>query len=124
MSLRPRLSLVAVLLTALVPATTYADSTGSSGVVEELSVYESGSDNYAMANGVLSVKESSGAKREYKWGGSLCAGRNVSASSVSMLFDAMRSQDVVSIVPSYKTGSANTRCLTGFKLVRPSRSPS
>jgi hypothetical protein len=123
MSLRPRLSLVAVLLAALVPATSFADSTGNSGVVDELSVYESGSDAYAMANGVLTVKESGGSKREYKWGGSLCAGRNVSASSISMLFDAMRSQAEVNIVPSYKTGSANTRCLTGFKLVS-NRAPS
>ncbi|HEY8377806.1 MAG TPA: hypothetical protein VIK91_15025 [Nannocystis sp.] len=124
MSLRPRLFLVAACLAALVPATTFADSTGSSGVVEELAVYESGSDNYAMANGILTVKESGGTKREYKWGGSLCAGRNVSANSISLLFDAMRSQSSVNIIPSYKVGSGNTRCLTGFKLVTNRTAPS
>lgn len=124
MSLRSRLSLVAALVAALVPGTTFADSNGTTGVVEELAVYESGSDNYAMANGILTVKEASGTKREYKWGGSLCAGRNVSASSISLLFDAMRSQANVNIVPSYKLGSGNTRCLTGFKMVNKSTGPS
>ena len=117
MSLLPRLSLVAAMMTAFVPATTFADSAGAVGKVESVTVYESSSDEYAMANGVLTVKEdSSGTKRDYKWGGSLCAGRNVSASSIGMLFDALRSQDNVEIAPVYKSGNGTTRCLTGFKL--------
>ncbi|MFY0538356.1 hypothetical protein [Nannocystis pusilla] len=98
------------------PATTFADSAGSIGNVDSVTVYESSSDDYAMANGVLSVREKSGTKRDYKWGGSLCPGRNVSADSISMLFDALRSQTQVEIVPSYKVGNGATRCLTGFKL--------
>lgn len=116
MSLRPCLSLLAGMLIVSAPATTFADSSGSIGNVDSVTVFESSSDDYAMANGVLSVREKSGTKRDYKWGGSLCPGRNVSADSISMLFDALRSQTQVEIVPSYKVGNGATRCLTGFKL--------
>lgn len=118
MSLRPRLSLVAAFLTALAPATTFADSTGSAGVVDTLAVYESGSDDYAMANGVLTVKEGNGTKREYKWGGSLCPGRELSPESIALLFQALQDRKNIKITPSYKPGNANTRCLTGFTLER------
>lgn len=116
MSLRSALSLLAGMMIVSAPATTFADSAGSIGNVDAVTVYESSSDDYAMANGVLSVREKSGTKRDYKWGGSLCPGRNVSADSISMLFDALRSQTQVEIVPSYKVGNGATRCLTGFKL--------
>jgi hypothetical protein len=115
MSLRPRLFVFAALMTALAPATSFADSNGLYGSVDSVTVHESSSDNYAMVNGVLSVREKSGTKRDYKWGGSLCPGRNVSAGSLAMLFDALRS-DNVQVTPSYKLGNGNTRCLTGFKL--------
>ncbi|MCY1056082.1 MULTISPECIES: hypothetical protein [Nannocystis] len=98
------------------PATTFADSAGAVGAVDTLTVYESSSDDYAMANGLLTVREKSGTKRDYKWGGSLCPGRNVSAGSLAMLFEALRSQQTVEVVPSYKTGNGATRCLTGFKV--------
>lgn len=116
MSLRSCLSLLAGMMIVSAPATTFADSSGSIGNVDSVTVFESSSDDYAMANGVLSVREKSGTKRDYKWGGSLCPGRNVSADSISMLFDALRSQTQVEIVPSYKVGNGATRCLTGFKL--------
>ena len=116
MSIRSCLSLLAGLMIAAAPATTFADSAGSLGVVDSVIVYESSSDNYAMVNGVLTVREKSGTKRDYKWGGSLCPGRNVSATSVSMLLDALRSQTTLEIAPSYKLGNGATRCLTGFKL--------
>jgi hypothetical protein len=98
------------------PATTFADSAGALGNVDAVTVYESSSDDYAMANGVLTVREKSGTKRDYKWGGSLCPGRNVSSGSISMLLDALRSTQTIEIVPSYKVGNGATRCLTGFKL--------
>ena len=116
MSLRPCLSLLAGMMIVSAPATTFADSAGSIGNVDAVTVYESSSDDYAMANGVLSVREKSGTKRDYKWGGSLCPGRNVSADSIKMLFDALQSTQTIEIVPSYKVGNGATRCLTGFKL--------
>lgn len=117
MSLRPVLCLVAALFA--LPSTSFADSNGSVGSVASLTVYESSSDNYAMANGVLTIKEkATGTLRNYKWGGSICPGRTVSANSLALLFDALRSKDNVDVVPSYKAGNGNERCLTGFKLER------
>lgn len=115
MSLRSCLSLLAGLMIVSVPATTFADSDGLVGSVDSITVNESSSDDYAMANGVVTVREKSGTKRDYKWGGSLCPGRNLSASSISMLFDALRTQNV-EVVPSYKLGNGATRCITSFKL--------
>lgn len=116
MSIRSCLSLLAGLMIATAPATTFADSAGATGTVDAVTVYESSSDNYAMANGIVTVREKSGTKRDYKWGGALCPGRNVSANSVAMLLDALRSGAAVEILPSYKLGNGSTRCLTGFKL--------
>lgn len=116
MSLRSCLFFSAALMTTLAPATSFADSSGTTGTVDSVTVYESSSDDYAMVNGVLTVREKTGTKRDYKWGGSLCPGRNVSATSISMLFDALQAQTSVQIVPSYKLGNGNSRCLTGFKL--------
>jgi hypothetical protein len=115
MSLRPCLSLLAGLMIVSVPATTFADSDGLVGSVDSVTVNESGSDDYAMANGVVTVREKSGTKRDYKWGGSLCPGRNLSASSISTLFDALRTQNI-EVAPSYKLGNGATRCITSFKL--------
>lgn len=116
MSLRTRSFLVAAMAAAFVPSTTFADSSGSQGTVDALTVFESSSDDYASNNGILTLKEESGTKRDYKWGGSLCPGRTVSANSISLLFDAQRSQVDVAVIPSYKVGNGGTRCLTGFKL--------
>lgn len=117
MSLRPVLCLVAALFA--IPSTSFADSNGAVGTVAGLTVYESSSDNYGLTNGVLTVREkATGSTRDYKWGGQICAGRTVSASSLALLFDALRSKENVEIITSYKTGNGNERCLTGFRLNR------
>lgn len=117
MSLRPVLCLAAALFA--IPSTSFADSNGAVGTVASLTVYESSSDSYAMYNGVLSVREkSTGTTRSYKWGGSICPSKTVSDSSLALLFDALRSKENVEIVPSYKLGNGNERCLTGFRLDR------
>lgn len=117
MSLRPVLCLAAALFA--LPSTSFADSNGAIGTVASLTVYESGSDNYGMFNGVLSIREkATGTRRDYKFGGSICPNRPVSANSLALLFDALRSKENVEIVPSYKLGNGNERCLTGFRLDR------
>ena len=116
MSLRPCLSLLAGLMIVSAPATTFADSLGLVGTVENLTVYESSSDDYAMANGLLTVREKSGTKRDYKWGGSLCPGRDLGANSINLLFEALRAKKQVEVTPTYKAGNGGERCLTGFKL--------
>lgn len=123
MSLRTLSFLVSAMAAAFIPSTTFADSQGSQGSVDSLSVYESSSDDYAMNNGILTIKEEGGTKRDYKWGGSWCPGRTVSANSVALLFDAMRSQADVYVIPSYKAGNGGARCLTGFKMKTVERAP-
>src|SRR5262245_50389141 len=123
MSHRTRLSLVAVLTAVLVPALAFADSLGNIGAVNNLTVYESGSDNYGAANGVVVVRErrvngKPEELREYKWGGSLCPGRELSSTSIALLFEALRDRRNIKITPSYKPGNGSTRCLTGFNLDR------
>lgn len=115
MSHRPRLSLIAALTAVMLPATVFADSTGTAGNVDAVTIYETSSDNYAMSNGSVTLKEKSGTKREYKWGGSLCPGREVSASSIALLFQALQGRKQIEVVPTYKLGNGNERCLTGVK---------
>ncbi|MDC0719211.1 hypothetical protein [Nannocystis bainbridge] len=116
MSHRPRLSLIAALSALLLPAVAFADSNGVAGNVEAVTLYESSSDNHAMFNGSVTLKEKTGQKRDYKWGGSLCPGRDVSASGINLLFEAMRARKQVEVTPTYKAGNGGERCLTGFKL--------
>ncbi|WAS98113.1 hypothetical protein [Nannocystis punicea] len=116
MSHRIRLSLIAALTSVMLPAVALADSAGSAGNVEALTVYESSSDNHAMFNGAVTIKERTGQKRDYKWGGSLCPGRDLSANSINLLFQALREKKQVEVTPTYKAGNGGERCLTGFKL--------
>lgn len=115
MSLRSRLSQVAALLAVLVPSTSFADSLGNIGAIDAVTVYESSSDDYAMQHGMLVVREKSGTLRTYRWGGSFCPGRTLTTSSVALLFEALRSNGTVEVVPSFKLGNGSERCLTGFK---------
>lgn len=120
MSLRVRLSLCAALTASVaLPSTSFADSTGVAGSVTAVTIHESSSDEYGTFNGSVTVREgndASGTAREYKWGGSLCAGKNVGADDVRLLTEAMRARSDLQIVPSYKIGNGATRCLTGFKI--------
>lgn len=94
-----------------------ADSIGLVGVVNKLTVYDDSSDNYGAQHGILQVVESgSGTLREYKWGASLCPGRELAPDMIQLLSDAMHNRPAVEIVPSYKTGNGATRCLVGFTL--------
>ena len=123
MSLRTRPVLVAAMAAVFVPSTTFADLLGSQGTIDSLTVYESTSDDYAMNNGILVLKEEGGAKTTYKWGGSWCPNRTLSASSVALLFDAQRSAVDIAVIPSYKTGNAGTKCLTVLKFKTLERTP-
>lgn len=116
MSHRPRLSLIAVMAAVMLPASASADSAGNAGNVEAVVIHEPGSDNYAMYKGAVVLKERAGSKREYRWGGSLCPGRDLSANSVNLLFEALRARKQVEVTPQFKLGNGSQRCLTGFRL--------
>lgn len=122
MSLRSRVSKGVLAVAMTVPSVAYADTDGTAGTVASVTVNESGSDDYSTVRGELVINEGQ-ANRTYKWGGTVCSGRNVSETNVALLFEALRARDSVQLVPSYKSGIGGARCLVGFKL-EPVRPPS
>ncbi len=99
----------------LVPAVAYADTDGLKGTVAAVTVNETSADDYSAERGNLVVNEGS-TSRKYQWGGTACNGRNLTEANIDLLFQAMRSADKVEIVPSYKTGAGQARCLVGFRV--------
>ncbi|MBZ5711568.1 hypothetical protein [Nannocystis pusilla] len=102
---------------ALVSTPAAADSTGVTGFVNKVTVYDDSSDNYGAQHGILQVVESgTGTLRNYVWGASLCPGRELAPDMIQLLVDALHNRPAVEIVPSYKTGNGGSRCLVGFTL--------
>lgn len=116
MSLRSRVLKGAALAVVMsVPALAYADTDGAVGSVASVSINEPSADDYGTERGNIIVNEGS-ANRKYQWGGTACSGRNLSDASIALLVDAMRNKDTVQILPSYKPGTSQARCLVGFRL--------
>jgi len=125
MSVRLSVSLFAAALVIL-PSTTFADSTGNSGVVIALTVHESTSDDYGTHRGRVMIREGAepgSAQTEYRWGGTLCQGRNLTEANISLLMDAFRSRSDAQLIPRYKNGQAGIRCLTSFTIQEPVYAP-
>lgn len=99
-----------------VPALAYADSDGLAGSVASITINEASADDYGTERGNLIVNEGS-TNRKYQWGGTACSGRNVTEANIALLVEAMRNKDTLQIVPSYKLGTLQARCLVGFRLV-------
>lgn len=116
MSLRSQiLKSAALAAVVLVPAVAFADADGLKGKVAAVTVNESSADDYSAERGNLVVNEGSVA-RKYQWGGTACNGKNLSEANIDLLFQAMKAADTVEIVPSYKTGAGQARCLVGFRV--------
>jgi hypothetical protein len=116
MSTPPRLPLIAALAALMLPAAASADSNGAAGSVEAIVLHEPGSDNHPMYHGAVVLKERAGVKREYRWGGSLCPGRELSDTSLGLLFEALRSGAQVEVTPLFKSGNGGQRCITGLRV--------
>lgn len=105
--------LILTTLLALAPAVgARADSNGTPGPIVGFEHNDDSSDDAGLADGSLFIDEGSGTIREYRWGGSLCPGRELDTAQQGMLLEAARGKWVV--LPYYKLGNANTRCLTSF----------
>jgi hypothetical protein len=116
MSLRSQiLKGAALAAVVLVPAVAFADADGLKGKVAAVSVNESSADDYSAERGNMVVNEGSVA-RKYQWGGTACNGKNLSEANIDLLFQAMKAADKVEVVPSYKTGAGQARCLVGFRV--------
>jgi hypothetical protein len=116
MSLRSQiLKGAALAAVVLVPAVAFADADGLKGKVAAVTVNESSADDYSAERGNMVVNEGSVA-RKYQWGGTACNGKNLSEANIDLLFQAMKAADKVEVVPSYKTGAGQARCLVGFRV--------
>lgn len=96
-----------------------ADSLGNPGYVQDILLNSNKSDVYMQYQGAVSLLEGdtvSAARREYRWGGSVCSGIVPSDEQVRYLFEAMRAGKSLQIVPSYKLGAGGARCLVALKI--------
>ncbi|HVV88108.1 MAG TPA: hypothetical protein VHE35_33940 [Kofleriaceae bacterium] len=101
--------MVAAGATRVAPAS--ADPSPTSPVAQLL-VVESGHKDYKSFHGAVWLQEDK-ATTNYRWGGSQCAGKDVSDSTIQLLFAAFRSGDQVTIdfVPTDIKGK-QYRCVT------------
>ena len=95
------------------PAVAAAETTATSSIAQ-LMVLEAGDKNYKNFHGAIWL-EYDKAQYNYRWGGLQCKGRDLSDSSVQILFASFKSEYQVTleyVVTEHKNKSY--RCITGF----------
>jgi hypothetical protein len=114
-SRRIAFSLPALALALAIPLTAYAaDETGPEGRAKTVEVNAPSSDSYVQFHGRVFVTTGK-TTNEYRWGGTSCGSRTMSAEMVQLLVDAVRADDV-RVVPTFQDGQGSTKCLVGFSL--------
>src|SRR5436305_9668742 len=92
-----------------------ADTTGVTSVAQ-LMVLEPGDSSYKLFHGAVWL-ELDKASVNYRWGGLQCKGRELSDTSIQLLFAAFRAEYQVKVeyvVTDYK--DKQYRCVTGFTI--------
>lgn len=114
-------SVFALCLTALFSGSALADYVGIAGKVISVTINGSKSDDYKSYHGSVKIKPPGKRKRpvEYKWGGTLCPGKNLTDHEVGLLVQAFHNRKTTHVLPRMKSGQAHTKCLVGFELQRP-----
>jgi hypothetical protein len=113
-----RLRLPASLLDGLalgVALPAHADTTATTSIAQ-LMVLEPGDASYKLFHGAVWLDHDK-ATWNYRWGGLQCKGRELSDTSIQLLFAAFRSEYQVTVeyvVTDYK--GKPYRCLTGFTI--------
>lgn len=90
-----------------------ADTTATTSV-SQLMVLEPGDASYKLFHGAVWLEHDK-ASTNYRWGGLQCKGRDLSDTSVQILFAAFRSEYQIRleyVVTEYK--EKQYRCVTGF----------
>lgn len=107
------------ILIAVVAATGIARAeTTAPTAIAQLMVLEPGDASYKLFHGAIWL-DLDKASTNYRWGGLQCKGRELSDSSVQLLFAAFRSEYTVAVefvVSEYK--GKQFRCVTGFTISR------
>ncbi|HRC59306.1 MAG: hypothetical protein IPI49_22260 [Myxococcales bacterium] len=121
-----RRSLVAVILVVAVagavgllrPTPAHADTTPTS-TLAQLMLLEPGDSSYRLFHGAVWLGLDK-ASTNYRWGGLQCKGRELSETSIQILYAAYRNGDQVTL--EYVASEYNQkqfRCLTGFTIAKP-----
>ena len=107
-------SLIITLALAM-PLLARAETTTTTSIAQ-LMVLEPGDSSYKLFHGAVWL-ENDKASTNYRWGGLQCKGRDLSDSSVQLLFAAFRSEYQVKlefVLTEYK--DKQYRCVTGFTI--------
>ncbi len=95
-----------------------AESTATTSV-SQLMVLEPGDASYKLFHGAVWL-ELDKASTNYRWGGLQCKGRELSESSIEILFAAFRADYSIKleyVTTEYK--AKQYRCITGFTVAKP-----
>ena len=110
--------LVSVLTAALLVAPVAHADTGPPTGIAQLMVLEPGDTSYKLFHGAVWL-DADKATTNYRWGGLQCKGRELSDTSIQLLFAAFRSEYQVAVeyvMSEYK--GKQYRCLTGFTITK------
>jgi len=109
------IALLAVATTLLGGVAWAADVTGPAGAVLSVEVRTVSADLYLQFHGRLVVQQSiDDMAVEYRWGGTSCGSRILTASQLGYLMD-LAAAPYMMIEPFYQDGQGQTICLVGFK---------
>lgn len=106
-----------LVLAALGSAPARAETTPTSSVAQ-LMLLEPGDSSYRLFHGAIWLVLDK-ATTNYRWGGLQCKGREMSETSIQILYAAYRNGDQVTL--EYVAGEYNGkqfRCLTGFTIAK------
>ena len=92
------------------------DSQGYGGGVASVRINETSSDAYGTERGNLVINEGGGVLRKYNIAGQACNGRTLSEQNMNILA-RMVGNAGIKLVPYYKGGGGNARCLVGFDML-------
>jgi hypothetical protein len=107
----------ALLLMVALAGSAQADTTSTTSV-SQLMVLEPGDASYKLFHGAVWLDVDK-ASTNYRWGGLQCKGRDLSETSIQILFAAFRSDYQIKleyVVSDYK--DKQYRCVTGFTVTK------
>jgi len=107
---------VLAVVAAMAIATPAAAETTPPTAIHQLMVLEPGDASYKLFHGAVWLEHDK-ASFNYQWGGLQCKGRELSETSIQLLFAAFRNEYQVAIeyiVSEYK--GKTFRCVTGFTI--------
>jgi hypothetical protein len=93
-----------------------ADDIKPVGALAALQIHSTSADDYLQFHGRIFVKNSDGSLAEYRWGGTSCGLRLLTADQVAALQRGLDNKRIL-IEPRSQTGQGDLLCLVGFNLV-------